>query len=305
MGGAKDIWLAPISAKDGHAFIRQHHYSGKSVQNSQLHLGIFLAGRMLGALQFGPSLDKRKLIGLVAGTRWNEFIELNRLALIDDTPKNTESRALAMAMRIIRKQYPHIQWVVSFADATQCGDGTIYRASGFVLTGLKKNTQIWEAPNGRICEDTSIRPGIGSSKSFNEVQAGARESRTSLTDGRSKTQQREAIRLSRVSSVKAGNIRDTGASSMKQFKDAGFKPLEGFQLRYIYFLDPTARERLTVPEIPFSQITAKGATMYLGKRPKDSSEPPATHAGEGGAAPTRTLQNLFPLRDRMARLVTE
>ena len=40
------------------------------------------------------------------------------------------------------------------------------------------------------------------------------------------------------------------------------------------------------------------------KRPKDSSEPSAIHAGEGGAAPTRALQNLFPLRDRMSRLVT-
>ena len=40
------------------------------------------------------------------------------------------------------------------------------------------------------------------------------------------------------------------------------------------------------------------------KRPKDSSEPPATHAGEGGAAPTRALQNFFPLRDRVSRLVS-
>jgi hypothetical protein len=31
--------------------------------------------------------------------------------------------------------------------------------------------------------------------------------------------------------------------------------------------------------------------MYKGERPKDSSEPAAFHAAEGGAAPTRTLQN--------------
>ena len=27
-------------------------------------------------MQFGPSLDKRKIQGLVSGTGWNEFIEL-------------------------------------------------------------------------------------------------------------------------------------------------------------------------------------------------------------------------------------
>jgi hypothetical protein len=28
-------------------------------------------------------------------------------------------------MRLIRKTYPHIEWVISFADGSQCGDGTI------------------------------------------------------------------------------------------------------------------------------------------------------------------------------------
>jgi hypothetical protein len=94
---------------------------------------------------------------------------------------------------------------------------------------------------------------------------------------------------------------------MRQFIDAGAKPLPGYQLRYIYFLNPAARPRLTVPVIPFDRIKAIGAAMYKGKRPKDSSEPAASHAAEGGAAPTRTLQTLdgpgmFPMLDRMAKV---
>lgn len=267
MSGAKAIHLAPIAGSVAHDFVRRHHYSGKSVNNSQLHLGIFLGRALVGAMQFGPSLDKSKMVGLVRGTPWNGFLELNRLALVDDTPRNTESRALAVAMRLIRKHYPHVQWVVSFADGTQCGDGTIYRAAGFVLTAIKRNTQIWEAPTG------------------------PRESRTSLTDGRSKQQQMAATRLSRVTATKAGNILATGAASMRTFKDAGFKPLPGYQLRYLYFLDPTAHERLTVPVLPFSIIDRMGARMYRGQTGAGSlaSEAPATHAGEGGATPTPAL----------------
>jgi len=255
MSGAKDIRLCPISAQDARTFVKRHHYSGKTTSNSQLHLGIFLDGGMVGAMQFGPSLDKRKLIGLVAGTQWNGFIELNRLALVDDTPRNTESRALAIAMQIFRRRYSHIQWVVSFADATQCGDGAIYRASGFILTGIKKNTTMLLMPDGSIMAD----------KTLNDTKY-------------------------KLKGQSAG-----------YWKRRGAKCLPGFQLRYIYFLDPTARERLTVPEIPFGKIAEMGAGMYKG-RPKDSSEPAAIHAAEGGAAPTRTLQSLFPLRDRMARL---
>lgn len=161
MGRAKDIIVKPISAQDANRIVRAIHYSGKVVNNSQLHLGVFLDGKCGGAMQFGPSLDKRKMLGLVTGTLWNEFIELNRMAFADWLPRNSESRAIGYAFRWIRKTYPQIKWCVSFADGTQCGDGTIYRASGFALTGIKENNQIWEAPTGETFNDTSIRQGIG------------------------------------------------------------------------------------------------------------------------------------------------
>lgn len=138
MCSAKDIHVAPINSKDANAFVKKVHYSGTVVNNSQLHLGVFLSGKLEGVMQFGPSMDKRKIQGLVADTRWNDFIELNRMAFSDRLPRNSESRALAIAFRMIRKHYPHIEWVISFADGAQCGDGTIYRASGFLLTGIKK-----------------------------------------------------------------------------------------------------------------------------------------------------------------------
>jgi hypothetical protein len=73
------------------------------------------------------------LIDLVHGTKWNEFIELNRMAFSEFLPKNSESRAIAIAIKLIKKKAPHIKWIISFADGTQCGDGTIYRAAGFDL----------------------------------------------------------------------------------------------------------------------------------------------------------------------------
>lgn len=145
---AKDIRVEPIARKDADTIVKRVHYSGKVVQNSQLHLGVFYRGKLEGAMQFGPSLDKRKIQGLVKDTPWNGFIELNRMAFSEALPRNSESRAISVAMRLMRKHAPHVQWVVSFADGAQCGDGTIYRASGFVLTGIKENNQIIEFPDG-------------------------------------------------------------------------------------------------------------------------------------------------------------
>lgn len=159
MPSAKDIEVRPIKAEAAAKLVRQIHYSGKTAANSQLHLGVFLDGRLEGAMQFGPSLDKRKTMGLVRDTPWNGFLELNRMAFSEALPRNSESRAIAIARRIIAKHYPHIQWIISFSDGTQCGDGTIYRAAGFLLTGIKKNTTIWEAPDGSVATDLSLRLG--------------------------------------------------------------------------------------------------------------------------------------------------
>lgn len=291
MATAKDLIVKPISAADAGRIVKGLHYSGKVVQNSQLHLGVFLNGRCGGAMQFGPSLDKRKIQGLVSGTLWNEFIELNRMAFADWLPRNGESRCLGYAMRWIRKTYPHIKWVVSFADATQCGDGTIYRASGFVLTGIKENDQIWEAPSGETFNDTSVRPGIGGKRERESV-ACSRERRSPTAEASgSKQRHSRSFVVSRTTMTKANNILETGASSMKAFKDAGWRPKPGFQLRYIYFIDPASRDNLTVPVLPFAEIEKRGAGMYKGKSRERSADSGTSgiQPERGGAIPTRSL----------------
>ncbi len=247
MSSAKDIIVKPISQADAARVVKACHYSGKVTQNSQLHFGVFLDGKCGGAMQFGPSMDKRKIQGLVTGTGWNNFLELNRMAFSDWLPRNSESRAISVALRLIRKHYPHIDWVISFADATQCGDGTIYRASGFVLTGIRENKTILELPDGSRVTDLTLNLG------------GAATGKT------------------------AG-----------WWKRNGAKPLTGFQLRYIYFLNPAARSRLTVPEIPFSEIDRQGAGMYLGKPRRagsDTLDTAGLQPAKGGSLPTPALHS--------------
>ncbi len=168
MVSAKDIIVKPITAQAANALVKRVHYSGKVVNNSTLHFGAYLNDKLEGVMSFGSPLDKRKVLPLVEGTAWTGMLELNRMAFSDRLPRNSESRCMAVAFRLIKKHYPHIEWILSFSDGCQCGDGAIYRASGFVLTQIKKNTQVWQSPQGK------------------------RFSRTSLTDGRSKKVQSEA-----------------------------------------------------------------------------------------------------------------
>lgn len=150
MGRALDVQLKVIPSSIANPFVRRIHYSGKVVNNSCLHFGAFLDGKLHGVMLFGPPTDKRKVLGLVQGTPWNGMLELNRMAFDDCLPRNSESRCISLAMKLLKKNAPHVKWVLSFADGCQCGDGTIYRASNFILTGIKQNNTLRRTENGEV-----------------------------------------------------------------------------------------------------------------------------------------------------------
>jgi len=156
MGRAKDIIVKVIPSKVANNFVKKNHYSGKVVPNSKLHFGCFLDGRLHGVMSFGTSMQKSKIIDLVKPCLWNEMLELNRMAFDDYLPKYSESRCIAISIRLLKKNAPHIKWILSYADACQCGDGTIYRASGFKLVGLKQNKTMLLMPNGKVVADKTL-----------------------------------------------------------------------------------------------------------------------------------------------------
>jgi hypothetical protein len=156
MGRAKEIIVKVIPSKIANDFVKKNHYSGKVVPNSTLHFGCFLDNKLHGVMSYGCSMQKSSVIGLVRPCLWNEMLELNRMAFDDYLPKYSESRCIAISIKLLKKHAPHIKWLISYADGCQCGDGTIYRASGFVLTSIKQNTTMLLMPNGSIMADKTL-----------------------------------------------------------------------------------------------------------------------------------------------------
>lgn len=156
MGRAKEIIVKVIPSKIANEFVKKHHYSGKVVNMSSLHFGAFLDSKLHGVMSYGPPMDKRNVLKLVEtcnkgyNEKWNEMLELNRMAFDDYLPKYSESRCIAISIKLIKKNAPQIKWILSYSDATQCGDGTIYRASGFKLTQINKNSTIYKLANGKV-----------------------------------------------------------------------------------------------------------------------------------------------------------
>ena len=236
MGRAKDIIVKVIPSNIANDFIKKYHYSGKVVQNSKLHFGCFLDGQLHGVMSYGSPLDKRKVLPLVHTKEdkpvlWNEMLELNRMAFDECLPKNSESRCIAISFKLIKKNAPHIRWILSFSDGAQCGDGTIYRASGFNLTQIKENDSLIVFPNGDVISRMTIEANF-------------------------------TLPIIKKQCALLGVPHKYRTTS--EYLKLGAKKLKGYQLRYIYLIDKTCR--ITVPIIPFSKIDEIGAGMYKGEK---------------------------------------
>ena len=135
-------------------FIEANHYSG-SINGVMATYCFKLEkdGFIVGAMLYG---------GLGMANAWKKYadapedvIELRRLCLIDDTPKNSESFFIGQTLRWLRKN-TNVKVVVSYADPNYGHAGTIYKATNFEHVGMTSRGKViwWE---GRKYHDKAIR----------------------------------------------------------------------------------------------------------------------------------------------------
>lgn len=135
-------------------FIEENHYS-KSINGLMVShaFGLFFKGELVGAMIYGK---------LAMANAWKKYgssaesvIELRRLCLIDDTPKNTESWFIGQSLRWIKRN-TGINIIVSYADPNYGHNGTIYKASNFKHVGMTAPGRVI-IHNGKKYHDKAIR----------------------------------------------------------------------------------------------------------------------------------------------------
>lgn len=71
---------------------------------------------------------------IVASLCDGETIELRRLAICGEAPKNMATRMLAITRRMLKRKWPHVRRLVSY-QAVDVHRGTIYKAGGWKPIG--------------------------------------------------------------------------------------------------------------------------------------------------------------------------
>jgi hypothetical protein len=146
----KQYFTKEIGSKIANEFIKKFHYSHKVVSNSKLHLGIFnkTNSRLEGVLSFGyPMNPKSTPQKIVKNSNYTEMYELNRMAMDDEAPKLSESQAIGICIKWLKKYQPHIKWLLSFSDGKEGNVGTIYQATNWTYLGYNISDSFYQLDN--------------------------------------------------------------------------------------------------------------------------------------------------------------
>tara|TARA_R100000655_G_scaffold36591_3_gene71006 strand:+ start:9580 stop:10278 length:699 start_codon:yes stop_codon:yes gene_type:complete len=141
--GNDSFYIKEISRDYANSIIKKNHYSKKVYAGSYIHLGLFVNSQVKGVLQYGYAMNPASCDKVVAKTGKDQYLELNRMWLEDNIGEYPESRAISYSCKFIRKEYPKIKWIQSFADERCGGYGVVYQACSFKYYGEHTST-FWE-----------------------------------------------------------------------------------------------------------------------------------------------------------------
>lgn len=136
--GNTEFYVKEIPKKISNEIIIKNHYSKKvaGFATTYIYLGVFENGKLLGSLQYGFMMNPAAAKNIVEGTGIYEHLELNRMWLSDEIEIiYPESRAISFSIKYIKRKFPKIKWIQSFADERCGGFGIVYQACSFNFYG--------------------------------------------------------------------------------------------------------------------------------------------------------------------------
>lgn len=129
--------IRPITYRMAMGMVVPNHYLHRKCPFSK-GFGLFEGERMQGCIVYGTPSSSTLRKGIYGQEEAGNVIELNRLWIKDETPKNAESFLIGNTLKMLDKDI-----VVSFAEIKQGHIGLVYQATNWIYTGLSAKRTDW------------------------------------------------------------------------------------------------------------------------------------------------------------------
>lgn len=167
-GSIKNLYaIKEIDRKECDSLLRPLHYLGKAPKGASIFMGLYIEGCLVGCATFGRGTNKH-LSSSVGGNAY----ELTRFFTVDWLPKNSGSYFMSRIIKLIKKEYPDIEYLVSFADPEVKHTGGIYKAANWKYLGQNKKDYCYTI-NGERIHKSKFRCKDGKTEKELAKEAGA------------------------------------------------------------------------------------------------------------------------------------
>ena len=122
-----------IDKKIAKALIIRNHYSHKW-SSCRFAFGLFDGSDLIGVAVYGFPVGRQTVKSITPNLQNSQVLELTRLWLIDEAPKNSESYFLGKTFDWLRKN-TFIKVLISYSDPMHGHLGTIYQATNWLYQG--------------------------------------------------------------------------------------------------------------------------------------------------------------------------
>ncbi|MFB5193057.1 Mom family adenine methylcarbamoylation protein [Alicyclobacillus fastidiosus] len=157
-----DLLVANVDKNVLKKLISANHYSG-TCSSISVGYGVRYKGKLSGGIVFSAGVG-RHANAYCRICKPTEVIELTRLWLSDELPKNSESRVVGLALRVLRKGRGRFRAVLSYADEFAGHVGTIYQATNFRYMGCTTSNATKIRIGNLIVNSRSLNSRYGTSQ---------------------------------------------------------------------------------------------------------------------------------------------
>ena len=149
--------VLPIKKHETHQWFLKKHYA-KRIPQIIYCFGLYNSKNILsGVISFAQPSSRTLMTGAFGGKYIDSFLELNRLVINENLPKNTASFFIAKTFNFLPKPCP----LVSYSDINQGHNGYIYQATNWIYTGLSAKFKDYAVKGLEHMHHSSIEDSVG------------------------------------------------------------------------------------------------------------------------------------------------
>ena len=149
------VIIRKIDKSSAEEMIVKYHYSHKW-SLCQIAYGVFyitdkqsqffdsIEEKLIGCIVYGQPVGRSAAESISKLISVYEVFELTRLFIHDGYGKNIESYSISKSLELLKRDFPNIKAIISYADGEQGHKGTIYQACNFYYQG---NSSLALMPN--------------------------------------------------------------------------------------------------------------------------------------------------------------